>query len=432
MTGLASAWRNWGRTASCRPDRYYTPSTEDELREMVAEHAGSETIRVAGSGHSFSPVVPSDEVLVSLEEYTGVTAVDYENRRATVRAGTTLRELSRTLSEHGLALENMGDIDRQTVAGALATGTHGTGIDLGVLATQAVEIRLIDADGQVRTLSADDGDAFRAAQVSLGALGVVSEITLAVEPAYNLRERTWTAPVEDVLGQLEELRESHRHFEFFWFPHTGKALIKTLEKTDAEGSSGRLEALGERAENVAWGSLCRLSTQVPSASPSLGKFAAATLSGGETVGPSHEVFATTRDVRFAEAEYGVPAEDGADVVRDLREYVRENEPTVMFPIEFRYVAGDEIPLSPAYGRDTAFLAVHKYYRKPYRDYIEACESIFDRYEGRPHWGKLHYLEPDRLRARYPEWETFESVRQSFDPEGAFLNDHLEALFGDGA
>lgn len=429
--GSGAGWRNWSGAVTCQPARYYEPTTEDELRALVARHAGERTIRVAGSGHSFSDVVPTDDVLVSLSQYTGVTDVDYENRRATVRAGTTLAELNETLAVHGLAMANLGDVDRQTIAGALATGTHGTGIDLGILSTQIASLRLVTADGEVRTLDAGD-DAFRAAQVSLGALGIVSELTLDLEAAYRLRERTWTAPLEDVLADLDRLREAHRHVEFFWFPHTDTALVKTLETTDAPPAEPTIPRwVDERAENLAWGAICRLSTRFPSQSPRLARVAASTLSGGEDVGPSHEVFATRRDVRFNESEYGVPAEDGPAVVRALRERVLPDHPEIVFPIEFRYVAGDEIPLSPAYGRDTAFVAVHAYHRKPYGPYLTDCEAVFEEFDGRPHWGKWHSLDGDDLRERYPEWETFQDVRRELDPDGAFCNDHLEELFAPG-
>lgn len=427
MSGDGTAWSNWSGAVSCTPQEYYEPETESKLREIV-RHAGDRTIRVAGSGHSFSPVVPTDDVLVSLSSYTGVTSVDPNQQRATVKAGTRLAELNEILATHGLALQNMGDVDRQTVAGALATGTHGTGIEQGVLATQAVEIRLVTADGSVRTLTPEDGDHFRAAQVSLGALGVVSEITLELERAYRLRERTWTTTLTEILADLERLREHHRHFEFFWFPHTEIVFAKTLDKTDDSPTGSVPFELDERGENLAWGALCRLSSVFPHASPRLAKIAAGTLSGGETVGPSHEVFPTRRDVRFNETEYGVPAESGGEVMRALADHIELNEPTVLFPIEFRYTQGDDIPLSPAYGRDSAFIAVHTYHRKPYRSYFDACEEIFDAHEGRPHWGKMHTIDPERLRARYPEWERFQTVRRSLDPEGVFRNDQLERLF----
>ncbi|WP_247729686.1 D-arabinono-1,4-lactone oxidase [Halovivax limisalsi] len=422
-------WRNWSGSVSCRPERYHRPRTVAEIRALVERHAGERTIRVAGSGHSFSAVVPTDDVLVSLERFTGVRSVEHDRRRATVRAGTTLAELSETLSVHGLAMTNLGDVDRQTIAGALATGTHGTGIELGILSTQIAEIELVTVDGEIRTLSADDGDAFRAAQLSLGALGIVTAVTLEVEPAYRLRERAWTAPLEAVLGGIETIRDRHRHVELFWFPHTDVALVKILEKTDEPPAESPIpDGVAEGATNLAWEAVCRLSSRFPRLSPHLARLTGGALSGGETVGPSHEVFANRREVRFNETEYAVPAADGPAVLRRLRDRVLPSHPEIVFPVEFRYVAGDDIPLSPAAGRDVAYVAVHAYHRKPFRPYFEACESVFDAFDGRPHWGKWYSLDRTRLRERYPEWDAFESVRRRFDPEGTFLNDELSALF----
>ncbi|MFC3957768.1 D-arabinono-1,4-lactone oxidase [Halovivax cerinus] len=428
-SGDPGRWRNWSGSVFCRPDRVVRPKTVDAIRALVERHAGERSIRVAGSGHSFSAVVPTDDVLVSLERFTGVRSVEYDRRRVTVRAGTRLAELSETLSVHGLAMTNLGDVDRQTVAGALATGTHGTGIDLGILPTQIAEIELVTADGEIRTLSVDDGDTFRAAQLSLGTLGIVTAVTLDVEPAYRLRERTWTAPLETALEDIGTIRDRHRHVELFWFPHVDVALVKILEKTDEPTTSSPVPAgVAEGATNLAWGAVCRLSSRLPRLSPSLARLAGGALSGGETVGPSHEVFASSREVRFNEAEFAVPAADGPAVLRQLRQRVLPSHPEIVFPIEFRYVAGDDILLSPATGRDAAYVAVHAYHRKPFRSYFEACESVFDAFDGRPHWGKWYSLDRARLRERYPEWDTFESVRRRFDPEGTFLNDQLSALF----
>ena len=421
-------WRNWSGEVSCDPVHYHEPRTEEGIRDIVDRADPEGTIRVAGSGHSFSEVVPSDDTLVSLSSFTGVTDVDKGANQATVRAGTELRDLGETLADHGLAMRNMGDIDRQTIAGALATGTHGTGIDLGILSTQVVKLRLVTGDGQIRTLTPDDGDQFRAAQVSLGALGITTEVTLQLDPAYSLHEQTWVAPIDELLDDLERLRAENRNFEFFWFPHTDKALVKTLNKTDADPTRTVPYQLDERVENVLLEAICRLSVRFPSLSPRLARLFAQGLSGGEAIGPSREIYPTRRTVRFNETEYGVPADDGPRVVRDLRDHISRNEQTVLFPVEFRYARGDDILLSPAHGRDSAFLSVHAYHRKPHESFFEACQSIFREYGGRPHWGKMHPGDSDQLRSRYPEWDTFNEVRRAFDPDRLFLNEHLTQLF----
>jgi len=421
-------WRNWSGTVSCDPVHYHEPRTEEGIRDIVERADPEGTIRVAGSGHSFSEVVPTDDTLVSLSSFTGVTDVNEERNRATVRAGTELRDLGETLATRGLAMRNMGDIDRQTIAGAIATGTHGTGIDLGIISTQVVKLRLVTGDGRVRTLTPDDGTQFRAAQVSLGALGITTEVTLQLDPAYNLHERTWVAPIDEVLADLERLRTENRNFEFFWFPHTERALVKTLNETDADPTGNVPYRLDERAENLLLETVCRLSTRFPFLSPRLARLFARGLSGGEAVGPSYETYPTRRIVRFNETEYGVPAENAPGAVRDLRDHISRNEETVLFPIEFRYARGDDILLSPAHGRDSAFISVHAYHRKPYESFFEACQSIFREYKGRPHWGKMHPGDGERLRSCYPEWDAFDEVRQSFDPDRLFLNEHLARLF----
>ncbi|QLD89979.1 FAD-binding protein [Natronomonas salina] len=415
-------WENWSGSVRARPRSVHYPETEAELRTVVERADG--TLRVAGAGHSFPPVAKSDETFVSLERYTGLVDVDREARRVTVRAGTPLSALTAALADHGLMLENMGDIDDQSVAGALSTGTHGTGTDFGVMSTQAAGMRLVTADGETLELEAGD-DRFPFAQVSLGSLGVVSTVTLDVAADYRLRERKFPAPVDDVLANLESYRD-HRNFEFWWFPHTDTALVKILEETDAPGRPGRRDAVEERLENLAWEGLCRAGYRVRSAAPLLNRFTAATFSESERVGPAREIYPTTRAVRFNETEYGVPRSDAAAVLEDLRGVVEPHD--VMFPVEFRDVAADSIPISPAYGRDSAFVAVHAYHRRDQEGLLRDAEAVFDRHDGRPHWGKHHTKTASDFEALYPRWGEFCEVREELDPEGLFLNDHLRDVF----
>lgn len=419
-------WENWSGSVRARPRSVHYPETEAELRTVVERADG--TLRVAGAGHSFPPVAKSDETFVSLERYTGLVDVDREARRVTVRAGTPLSALTDALAEHGLMLENMGDIDDQSVAGALSTGTHGTGTDFGVMSTQAAGLRLVTADGKTLELEHEGGhadDRFPFAQVSLGLLGVVSTVTLDVVDDYRLRERKFPAPVDDVLANFDDYR-SHRNFEFWWFPHTDTALVKILEETDDPGRPGRRAAVEERLENLAWEGLCRAGTRVRAAAPALNRFTAATFSESERVGPARDIYPTTRAVRFNEAEYGVPRADAAGVLEDLRDVVESHD--VMFPVEFRDVAADSIPLSPATGRESTFVAVHAFHRRDHAGLIRDAEAVFDRYDGRPHWGKHHTKTASDLEALYPRWDQFCEVREELDPHGLFLNDHLRDVF----
>lgn len=416
-------WRNWSGSVTARPRDVHFPETEADLQTVVERAEG--TLRVAGAGHSFPPVAKSDETFVSLERYTGLVDVDSEARQVTVRAGTPLWKLTESLAEHGLMLENMGDIDAQSIAGALSTGTHGTGTQFGVMATQSSGLRLVTADGDVFDLEAGD-DLFPFAQVSLGTLGVVSTVTLDVVEDYRLREVKVPTDVDDILADLDAFRE-HRNFEFWWFPHTDTGLVKTFDETDESGSTGWRDSVEERLENLAWEGLCRLGTPVRSLSPALTRFTASTFSESERVGPARDIYATPRDVRFNETEYGVQRDDAAAVLADLRDVVESHD--VMFPVEFRDVAADDIPISPAYGRESTFIAAHTYHRRPWKGFVRDVESVFDRYEGRPHWGKHHTKTAEDFAGLYPEWDAFCETRAELDPDGLFLNDHLRSVFG---
>jgi len=434
-----SRWQNWSRSVTATPRQFDRPATEAEIETIVEEAADAgETVRVAGSGHSFSPVVPSDHRLVSLERHAGLVDVDRDAMQVTVKAGTTLSDLNRELAERGLALANLGDIDRQSVAGAFSTGTHGTGLDFGVLATQIAAIRLVTVDGKFRWIEPDDGDLFRAAQVSLGALGIITAYRIDVEPAYDLCLRRRRLPLEFVLDNLDEFHDAHRNWEFFWFPHTDEAIVKTFDEVppgesagadDGPNASDALDSLGARAENAAWESICRLGTRFPRTASAGSKLASWTLSEKTEVGPSHEVFANPRNVRFRETEYGVPLEEMPTVLSEIRELLSERNLPVQFPIECRFVGADEPYLSPAYGRDSGFVAVHTYYRKEIPEYFRRCEEIFAARDGRPHWGKEHSKTVEYLADQYPEWDRFQEFRRKYDPEGVFLNDHLSAVFG---
>ena len=433
-----SRWQNWGRTQSATPDHVERPTTEAELQSAVtAARERGDTLRVVGSGHSFSGVVPTDDTLLTLDDYTGIVDIDADAGEATVRAGTTLAELNPKLAEHGLAMANHGDIDGQTVAGALATGTHGTGLEFGVLSSQAVGLRLVTATGDIVACTPDDEDLFRSAQVSLGALGVISEVTLDLQPAYDLCLRRRIVPVEEVLSNLDRFHGQHRNWEFFWFPHTDEAIVKTFDEIPRDAGRKRdegggtvgalLDGVGARVESAAWEAVCRLGTRYPVTAAAGARLTASTLGDKTEVGPGYEVYANPRDVRFREIEYSVPATDLPAVVREVRRHIEDNDLPVQFPIECRFVGADTPYLSPAYGRDSGFVAAHLYHDRSLPDYFDTCEAIFDAHDGRPHWGKQHSKSAAEFAELYPEWETFQQVRRRHDPDGLFLNDHLRAV-----
>lgn len=428
-------WRNWAGTATATPARWCRPGSEAEISAAVKDAAAAGLpVRALGSGHSFTAAAATSGVALDLSGWTGITAADTRSGLVTARSGTTLRALSAELDGLGLAMANLGDIDAQTLAGALSTGTHGTGARLGGLATQVEGLELVLADGSVVACSASARpDLFAAARIGLGALGVVSTVTLRCVPSFTLLADERPVPVEEVLDQFDALAEANDHFEFYWFPYGRKALVKRNNRLPP-GSSGaplpgpmpgwRRFWEFEVMENAAFGALCRIGRARPSLIPALNRFSSAALSTRRYCDVSHRVFVTPRRVRFAESEYAVPRESLGHVIAELRRAVPRLPHPVMFPVEVRVAAADDIWLSTGYGRDSAYVAIHQYTGLPYQDYFDRFESIVAEVAGRPHWGKLHSLDAARLRPLYPRFEDFRRIRAEVDPEGRFGNPYL--------
>jgi FAD-linked oxidoreductase len=353
----------------------------------------------------------------------------------TVRSGTTLRALNAALGALGLALANLGDIDAQTISGAISTGTHGTGAALGGIATQVEGLELILADGsRARATATSRPDLLAAARVSIGALGVISTVTLRCVPAFRLVADERPLPLAEVLDRFGELAEANDHFEFYWFPYGRNALVKRNNRTgggDGPGPMPRWRQFLEYEvmENAAFGALCRAGRAAPGLVRPLGRLAAATLSARAYSADSHRVFVTPRRVRFVESEYAVPRDAVLDVLGELRRAVPRLSTPVMFPVEVRVAAADDAWLSTAYGRDTAYVAIHQYTGMPYQEYFAAFESIAASAGGRPHWGKMHTLDAGRLAARYPRFTEFLQVRDEMDPGRRFANPYLEQVLG---
>lgn len=429
-------WRNWSGHQRCRPAAWAHPGTTADVADLVrACAAGGRRLRVAGAGHSFSGLVPTDQTLVRLDGLAGLDAVDREARRATVWGGTRLRALGEALHAEGLAMENLGDIDVQAIAGALSTGTHGTGTAFGTLSTQITGLELVDGTGTVRWLSAQtDPEAFALARVGLGALGVITRLELGLVPAYRLTFRTGKGTLDEALRTYPEHNAAHRNYEFYWFPYADRVQHKFSDRTEAPAvDPGAWDWFTDVfLENRVFGLMCRTARVFPGLAPALARLSAAAVSTSSRTNWSHRVYATPRLVRFQEMEYNVPVEAFPDVVRLLRERLHRERFPVHFPIECRFVAADDIGLSPAFGRASAYIAVHQYHAMPWEDYFGAAQEIFLAHEGRPHWGKWHDLSAAELAPRYPRWNDFLALRERLDPGGVFLNPHLERVFGLGA
>jgi L-gulono-1,4-lactone dehydrogenase len=429
-------WQNWAGTASADPARRQWPRSTEEIADaLTAAARDGLTVRALGSGHSFTPAAATSGVALELSGWTGIVGADLDSGLVTVRSGTTIKDLDAALGTLGLALANLGDIDAQTISGAISTGTHGTGAGLGGIATQVAGLELVLADGSVVSCSADSRpDLFSAARVSLGALGVLSTVTLQCVPAFTLAADERPMRLDEVLSRFGEFAAGNDHFEFYWFPYGKKALLKRNNRiVGGDGPpampSWRRFVEYDVIENGAFGALCRTGRAVPRLIKPLNRFATSLLSVRSYSAPSHQVFVTPRRVRFVESEYAVPRESLLDVLAELRAGVARLADPVMFPVEIRVAAADDIWLSTAYGRDSAYVAIHQYVGLPYAEYFRLFESIAISAGGRPHWGKLHTRDADYLRRAYPRFADFLRVRDETDPGRRFANPYLEQVFG---
>jgi FAD-linked oxidoreductase len=430
---VADTWRNWTGDQRCRPAEVVRPRDRDELAAAIATAAGAgRKVSVAGAGHSFTEAALTEGTMIDLGALSGTIDADPASSLVKVRAGTVLADLNEELHRLGLAMENLGDIDRQTIAGAISTGTHGTGAKLRNISAQVEAVELVGGDGGVRELDGSAPDLLRAARVGVGALGAISAVTLRCVPAFVLERIDSPQPREEVLDSFDQRAEANDHFELFTFPYADSALV--LERNRVDGPPrprGRAASyLNDIVlENWALEALSAAGRWVPRAIPSLSRLAAALASGGKTIDRSDRVFASERRVRFTEMEYGVPREHGPAAARRVIEWVRANRYPVFFPIEMRVAAGDDALLSPSHGRDTAYIAVHQYRGMEWRPYFEAVEEIMRDYGGRPHWGKRHFQTAETLAPLYPEWEKFQAARDELDPGRVFTNEYAARVLG---
>jgi L-gulonolactone oxidase len=427
-------WVNWAGDQRCRPARVLAPRSREELAEAVgAAAAGGEKVKVTGSGHSFTEAAMTEATMVRLDALRGVLEADRESGLVKVGAGTVLRDLNQELAGLGLGLENMGDIDAQTVAGAISTGTHGTGAGFGNISARVEGVEMVLADGSVRELTAaDDPELMRAARIGIGALGAISAVTLRCFPSFTLRREDSAHRLAEVLDRFDEYAERNDHFELFTFPYSDRALVLERNRTpEAPKPKSRVVALLNDVllENWALEAMAATGKAMPRTIPALSRFAGLVATGTDNQDRSDRIFVNQRNVRFTEMEYAVPRADGPAAVRRVIEWVRSNRFPVFFPIEVRVAAGDDASLSAAHERDTAYVAVHQYRGMEWRPYFEAVESIMNDYEGRPHWGKRHFQTAATLAPRFPRWAEFQQAREQLDPGRVFANEYTERVLG---
>ena len=391
---MSPRWSNWSGRVTARPAEIVQPGDEPAVVEALrrATREGRR-VRAVGAAHSHVPLAATEELLVDPSRLRGVVKVDAARREAVVRAGTRISALGPPLHAAGVALHNQGDIDRQAIGGAVATGTHGTGIALRNLSAGVTGARVVLADSELIECDAErEPELFHAVRLSLGAVGVVTELHLSVRDAYKLEERMWGEDLDAVLERIDELAAATRHFEFFWLPGRARAACKSLAETDAEPCY----PLADEGQRLAW---------------------------------SYEVLANDRPDKHTEMEYSLPAASGPACVRALRELIARDFPDLAWPLEYRTLAADDVWLSTAYERPTVTISVHQGIDRDDGELFRACESVFRGFEGRPHWGKVHFRSGRELADLHPRWDEWWRVRDRVDPDGRFLNDYLRALRG---
>ncbi len=434
MAGSADVWRNWARNQQARPLATATPASTAQVAAAVKD-AGERNlkVRMTGTGHSFTPAAVTDGLLLRPPRLGQVRSVDAGAGLVTAAAGCPLRVLNETLLRHGLSLANMGDIQEQTVAGAIQTGTHGTGRDLGSIAVQVAELELVLADGSVVTCSAErDPDLFNAARVGLGALGVLTAVTFRVVPAFLLEAREEPMRWAEVVGRLDEFTAGNEHFEFYWFPHSEGCLVKRNNRTSGPARPRpRLRYLldDEFLSNSVFGLTCRLGRTFPGMIKTVNGIAAKALGARTYAEPAHRVFTSPRRIRFKEQEYAIGREHLPAALAEIRALFGKRSWRISFPIEVRVAPADDLWLSTAQGRDSAYIAIHVYYLSDHREYFREVEAVMTAVGGRPHWGKMHTRDASYLRDVFPRFDDFLALRDRLDPQRRFGNVYLSQVLG---
>ncbi|MEU6600868.1 D-arabinono-1,4-lactone oxidase [Streptomyces flaveolus] len=432
--GKNGTWRNWGGNVSARPARQVTPASVEELAGAVSRaREDGLKVKAVGTGHSFTSIAATDGVLIRPHLLTGIRTIDRASMTVTVEAGTPLKRLNAALAREGLSLTNMGDIMEQTVSGATSTGTHGTGRASGSIAAQIKALELVTADGSVLTCSEKENpEVFAAARIGLGALGIVTAITFAVEPVFLLTAREEPMPFERVLAEFDELWAENEHFEFYWFPHTGNTNTKRNNRSAGPEQpvaplAGWIE--DEFLSNGVFQVAQWVGRAAPATVPAIARIASRALSARTYTDIPYKVFTSPRRVRFVEMEYAVPRAALVETLRELKAMVDRSGLRVSFPVEVRTAPADDITLSTASGRDSAYIAVHMFRGTPYQAYFTAAERIFTAHEGRPHWGKVHTRDAEYFDRVYPRFGEFTALRDRLDPDRLFQNDYLRRVLG---
>lgn len=427
-------WENWGQNVQTHPANIAHPATTSEVQQLVRTAAApGGRVKAVGAGHSFTPVAATDGTLVHLGRMNRVLDHDPETARVRVQAGATLRELNPKLAALGLAFPNLGDVDPQSVAGAVATGTHGTGGKMYGIAKTIVGAQLVTASGDIIEID-ETHPWFQASRISLGALGIITEVTLQLEPSFLLHAREEPMAFPEVLARLDELVDNNDHFEFYWFPHTEKTSTKRNNRVPDDTEPAPLSDFrawldDDFLSNSVFEIINRVAARHKRWIPRINAISGSTLSARQYTDASYRVFVTPRRVRFRESEFAVPREALPSVLGELKHWIDTHDEMISFPVEVRFTRSDDVWMSTAYERDNAYVAVHQYYRSEYERYFSAAQDIFTAHEGRPHWGKLHTLDAEYFDRMYPRFGDFVAIRDEADPDRLFSNRYLDRVLG---
>ncbi|MFB7141722.1 D-arabinono-1,4-lactone oxidase [Gottfriedia sp. NPDC056225] len=424
-------WKNWSGSVKFNPKQVMYPITIEDVVNIVSmANSERKKIRVVGSSHSFTPLIATNDYLISLDNLSGVISINKEEQTAEVWAGTKLEQLGFELYESGYSQENLGDINVQSIAGAFLTGTHGTGVNHGILSTQIEEMTVVLPSGDILDCSkTKNTDLFRAIGVSLGLLGIVVKFKIRIKPAKTYRYESKKVNTDEIYSNLSNLKKENEHFEFYLFPYSNNVQIKLMNETRTKKHSFKFEKWKVATlENKAFWLLSEFSRNFPKSSPQISKISGSSVPNTNMIGPSHKLFATTRNVKFNEMEYNIPAEKMDEAILEIQEEIQNKKFNVHFPIECRFVKGDNFLISPASMRDSAYIAIHMYKGMPHQEYFNRIEEILQSYNGRPHWGKMHSMNLEKLNEVYPLLSNFLSIRSQLDKNDIFANAYLTKLF----
>ena len=388
-------WKNWSGSMAFVPGEILTPESEEEIIQCVQQaRKEKKKVRVVGAGHSSSPLVRTDDILLSLKHFKGIEDPDLDNHRATVLAGMTVKEAGKDLHRYGLAMHNTGDVDVQTVAGAIGTGTHGTGMKLRNLSSMLVGVRMVTGKGEIiETSIEEDPDLFKALRVALGTCGIFLKMRLQLQPTYQLHRKEWCVPIEYCLENLEELQENNRNFDFYWYPRSDMSKIRVMNE------------VGDSMPEISTGSL-----------------------DVERKGYSHLILPRSRPLKFDEMEYSLPRENGPSCFREVRDRIKKKfRKDVAWRLLYRTIESDDAFISSMHKTESVTISLHQNAGLPFWDYFRDIEPIFRKYGGRPHWGKKHTLKSDELEKLFPEWNKFQDYRRRFDPDNIFLTPYMKEL-----